>query len=357
VRVRKTVAGLVATSLAVAAGIVAMPAAAATPPGKLYTRIIDSAAELTGLEVGGGRIYVGFAGGEGKLRVFDLASGAPRWEKQYDQGPTATPDYVNATGIVYVAHGGGMQAYNAATGASVRTYQGGGEVQINVSGNVIYSRSASTLRATDVATGALRWAVPASLIGDFDVPGDGYLYANESLSGQRCTTRRAITTGAVVRSSCTPIGSLEYGPRALTTQGRVIRFGSSTVSGARASDLGQVWSRSFSARFVVGATQQYSGRVAVSTTGGRVALYKAGTGAPVCNRTVGDTGIWALPEFLPSGGGFVTTSLAGNGVVGISATCQVLWRLVRSEYPVDDLVAVAGYLVVTQLNEISTYRL
>src|SRR5262245_65772690 len=113
--VRACIAGALVAALGV---VVAGAQASAAPVAARWSVNVAPASAVTGPDVGGGRVYVGFttAGGTGGVRALDVGTGRTLWTRTLPLPVEVTPGYVAANGQLYAAINGRVPALNAANG-------------------------------------------------------------------------------------------------------------------------------------------------------------------------------------------------------------------------------------------------
>lgn len=127
--------------------------------------------------VAGGRVFVA----SNKLYSFDATTGVRRYA-------VSLPSYTASTvavsgGTVFVHSGGGLSAYDAATGSRRFSYVvGDSEIHMGspvVAGSVVYVSAGNALHAVDAATGARRWMSTAYSLAPGRSPAlaNGVVYA------------------------------------------------------------------------------------------------------------------------------------------------------------------------------------
>ena len=97
--------------------------ASAAPVAARWSVNVAPASAVTGPEVGGGRVYVGFAtaGGTGGIRALDVVTGRTLWTRTLPCPVEVAPVYVPGNNRLYTAIDGRVFALNAADGKTVVT--------------------------------------------------------------------------------------------------------------------------------------------------------------------------------------------------------------------------------------------
>jgi outer membrane protein assembly factor BamB len=139
----------------------------------------------------------------GGVAAFNAATGATLWTQFLGTSGSGssdsfTPAVVN--GIVYADPPGGVSALNATTGAVVWTAPGVGGSGLAVDGAIVYAAGYNSVSALNATTGALVWSATPLDSGSAPAVGDGFVYvwgAGPTFPWLEELTALNATTGAV----------------------------------------------------------------------------------------------------------------------------------------------------------------
>jgi outer membrane protein assembly factor BamB len=332
---RSTISRAVAiTALAslVAVGLSTSAEAAAT---QRWSVTVASASALTGPELGGGRVYVGFttANGKGGVRALNVGTGATLWTRNLPLPVTAAPAFSSGSGVVYAGTGEHVYALDPSSGAivSTGTIDGFGEDlrTLEAADGQVYAETLHDIFAFNAAL-LQQWDYflddDPSLIS---APGDGFLYLNDedqvgSSAFPQCMEKVDATTGTQAARNCKVDDFIE--PTAVPQKNSVVGAGSAGVFNFRPSNLGIKWTNASLPNLATAtATVDAGGRVAAAG-GTTYALLRTSDGHQLCQHAFGGKQFGFLdPVFRPGTAVTYVADVAGKSVLKVSASCGAVW--------------------------------
>jgi PQQ-like domain len=322
------------------AGLASLMAGGLPSPASAWTIerwavTVGGATALTGPELGGGRVYVGFttAAGKGGVRALKVGTGETLWTRNLPLPVTAAPDFAPATNLLYVGTGEQIYALNAANGTTDATgaINGFGEDLgvIKAADGRIY---VETLHDIFGFNGALVQQWDYFLDDDpsaISAPGDGFLYLNDEdpVGGTgfpQCMEKVNGATGTQAARNCKVDDFIA--PTAVPGKNSVVGAGVVGVFDFRPSNLSIKWvNNDLPDLSRATATADQGGRV--SAAGGTTyALLRLGDGQQLCRRTFpGKQFGFVGPVFRPGTAAAYVVDTAGLSVLKMSASCGGVW--------------------------------
>jgi outer membrane protein assembly factor BamB len=330
--VRACIAGAVVTALGIVAG---GAQASAAPVAARWSVNVAPASAVTGPEVGGGRVYVGFAtaGGTGGVRALDVNTGRTLWTRTLPLPVAVTPVYVPANDRLYTAIDGRVFALNAANGKTVvaaalqftsRIYS------LHFADGRLYVQTIDDVTAFTPNL-AQRWNL---LFNDdstvLSAPGDGFLYWNDEgdeVDGFiQCLKKFDSATGRQVAKNC-GFGGDFIVPTAVPSRNAVVGGGEVGVYGWRTSNLTQRWLQQFFPSYAtVNASEALGGRAAV-VSGEWFSFLRLNDGSRICEKRFDERNLSGVsPAFDPTSGAAYVFDSEQRVVYKASANCKEVWR-------------------------------
>jgi outer membrane protein assembly factor BamB len=316
-------------ALGVAAGGVQ---ASAAPVAARWSVNVAPASAVTGPEVGGGRVYVGFAtaGGTGGVRALDVASGRTLWTRTLPLPVEVAPVYVPGNDRLYAAINGRVFAMHAANGTTVAT--AGLELtsrmySLNFADGRLYVQTIDDVTAFTPNL-APRWNF---FVNDdatvLSAPGDGFLYMNDEgdeVDGFiQCLKKFDSATSRQIAKHCvddfiTPV--------AVPARNAAVGGGDAGVYGWRASNLADRWlNPRYGGYATVNASEALGGRAAVAS-GEVFAFLRLHDGSRICEKRFDERNFSAVsPAFDPRSGAVYLFDAEARNVYKVSATCKEVW--------------------------------
>lgn len=333
---------LVGAAIALAFGT-AGPASAATVPAR-WSVTVAQASLLTGPELGGGRVYVGFGApdGTGGVRALDVATGATLWTRTFPLPVTVPPVFVPSSTRLYAGTSERLYGLDPATGKTIVAGPVTGFEDLYslhyADGRVYVQTTHDIFAFTAAATPLWDYFLdddPSVL----SAPGDGFLYVNDEQddgSGgfPQCMEKVDAAHGTLVALNCAIQDFIP--PTAVPSRNTVAGGGSVGVFGFRTSNLKQRWLNTrFSLGYATNATPAFGGVVAASL-GERMGLLRLSDGTKLCEKTFDERSFSSIlpPVFDPGSGGVYLFDQVAKDVYKASNTCQQAWV-----YLADDDVA------------------
>jgi outer membrane protein assembly factor BamB len=309
--------------------------ASAAPVPARWSVNVQPAGAVTGPEVGGGRVYVGFAtaGGTGGVRALDVNTGRTLWTRTLPLPVEVAPVYVPVNDRLYAAIDGRVLALNAANGTTVvaanlqfqsRMYS------LHFADGRLYVQTIDDVTAFTPNL-APRWNF---LFNDdattLSAPGDGFLYLNDEGEEQdgfvQCLKKFDSATGTQVANNCVDDFIV---PVAVPARNAVVGGGDAGVYGWRTSNLTQRWLQQFFPGYAtVNASEALGGR-AVVVSGEWFSFLRLNDGSRICEKRFDERNLsGVLPVFDPTSGAAYAFDSEARVVYKVSANCREVWRYV-----------------------------
>ena len=202
---------LVGAVIALAFGT-AGPASAAPPVAARWSVTVAPASLLTGPELGGGRVYVGFGApdGTGGVRALDVTTGATLWTRTFPLPVTVPPVFVPSSTRLYAGTSERLYGLDPATGRTIVAGPVTGFEDLYslhyADGRVYVQTTHDIFAFTAAATPLWDYFLdddPSVL----SAPGDGFLYVNDEQddgSGgfPQCMEKVDAAKGTLVALNC-----------------------------------------------------------------------------------------------------------------------------------------------------------
>lgn len=339
---------LVGAVIALAFGT-AGPASAAPPVAARWSVTVAPASLLTGPELGGGRVYVGFGApdGTGGVRALDLATGATLWTRTFPLPVTVPPVFAPSSPRLYAGTSERLYGLDPTTGKTIVAGPVTGFedlYSLHVADGRVYVQTTHDIFAFTAAATPL-WDY---LLDDdpsvLSAPGDGFLYVNDEQddgSGgfPQCMEKVDAAHGTLVALNCAIEDFIP--PTAVPSRSTVVGGGSAGVFGFRTSNLAQRWVNTrFASGAATNATASFGGRVATALNE-RMSILRLSDGTKVCEKTYDERIFSSLiqPVFDPSSGGVYLFDTDAKDVYKASpTTCKQVWVYLGD----DDVVGFAA---------------
>ncbi len=331
--IRSCVAAALVAGFVAAGGV----QASAAPVAARWSVNVGPASAVTGPEVGGGRVYVGFAtaGGTGGVRALDVVTGRTLWTRTLPLPVEVAPVYVPGNNRLYTAINGRVFALNAADGKTVVTAAlqfTSRMYSLHFADGRLYVQTVADVTAFTPNL-APRWNV---IFNDdatvLSAPGDGFLYWNDEgddVDGFiQCLKKFNSATGAQVAKNCGFNGDF-IAPTAVPSRNAVVGGGELGVYGWRTSDLTQRWLQQFFPGYAtVNANDALGGR-AIVVSGEWFSFLRLNDGSRICEKRFDERNLSGVsPAFDPTSGAAYVFDSEARVVYKASANCREVWRYV-----------------------------
>jgi outer membrane protein assembly factor BamB len=339
---------------ALMAGMLSTTASAATTTVR-WSAPFAADVRVNGVDLGGGRVYVGFetAGGAGGVRAFDPATGATLWNRNLPLAVTATPDFAASANRLYVGTAERIYALNPANGSTILSQPIDGFDEplgkVEAADGRVYVETLHDIFGFNAAL-VQQWDYflddDPSLM---DAPGDGFIYVNDedetANDFPQCMEKVDGATGKQVARNCKVADFIP--PTAVPSKNSVVGVGVAGVFNFRPKNLSVKWLNTTLPDLTTStATPEQGGRV-VAAGGRTYALLRLSDGHQICRATLpAGTGIeFVKPELAPASAAAYVFDGATQSVIKMSASCTEEWRFATSA-PVGDLKATTATVYV-----------